>query len=55
MYEVKYVYWDADEIYIYFYNNRIRFLCIFPIPIFSDKKTEKSEFSDYNPAFLAQE
>ena len=51
MYEVKYIYWDADEIYIYFSNNRIRFLCIFPIPIFSDKKRKNQSFLIATPRF----
>ena len=36
--EVKPVCWVMNGIYIYFLNHSIRFLCILPIPVFSDEK-----------------
>ena len=53
--EMKCIYWDANEIYIYFLNNRIRFLCIFPIPIFAMKNEKNQSFLITTPRFLAQE
>ena len=33
-----------NGIYIYFSNHRIRFLCILPIPVFSDEKRKNLSF-----------
>ena len=35
---MKPVCWVTNGIYIYFLNHSARFLCILPIPVFSDEK-----------------